>query len=152
MQVPEDHAFLKLVGFECAKFQKSVVLPLAETCATCPQGCAHHTLEALRRVIGLAALVQGQRAAAHQALVTAAMGVVVYTLAQHQTLVRQGRVSEGQVADTHTSWIQLHGTGVRPALTALGGNLLCNSEIKRGKVAPEQDMNPTFETAVGRGV
>jgi hypothetical protein len=24
------------------------------------------------------------------------------------------RVSEGQAADTHTSWIQLHGTDVRP--------------------------------------
>ena len=55
-----------------------------------------------------------KRAVAHQALVMAAKGAVVYTLAQHQALVRQGRVSEGQAADTHTSWIQLHGTGVRP--------------------------------------
>ena len=31
MQVPEDHAFLKLVGFDWAKFRKSVVLPFAET-------------------------------------------------------------------------------------------------------------------------
>ena len=82
----------------------------------------------------------------------AAKGVVVYTLAQHRALVRQGRVSEGQAADTHTSWIQLHGTSVRPALTALGGNLLCNIEIKRGKVAPEQDMKTKFETAAGKGV
>ena len=72
-------------------------------------------------------------------------------LAQHQALVRQGRVSEGQAADTHTSWIQRHGTGVRPALTALGGNFLCRSEIKRGKAA-EQDMKTNFETVVGRGV
>ena len=79
-----------------------------------------------------------KRAAAHQALVMAAKGAVVYTLAQHQALVRQGRVSEGQAADTHTSWIQLHGTGVHPVLTALGGNLLCKSEDKRGKAAPEQ--------------
>ena len=89
---------------------------------------------------------------AHQALVMAAKGAVVYTLAQHQALVRQGRVSEGQAADTHTSWIQLHGTGVRPALTALGGNFVCKSEIKRGKAAPEQDMKTNFETVVGRGV
>ena len=73
------------------------------------------------------------------------------TLAQHQALVRQDRVSEGQADDTHTTWIQLHGTGVRPALTALGGNSLCKSEIKRGKAAPEQDMKANFETA-GRGV
>ena len=83
---------------------------------------------------------------------TAAKGVVVYTLAQHQALVRQGRVSEGQVADTHTLWIQLHGTGVRPVFTALGGNLLCKSEDKRGKAAPEQIMKTNFETVVGRGV
>ena len=73
-----------------------------------------------------------------QALVMAAKGVVVYTLAPHQAIVRQGRASEGQAADTHTSWIQFHGTGVRPASTALGGNLLCKSEYKRGKAAPEQ--------------
>ena len=60
-------------------------------------------------------------------------GAVVYTLAQHQALVRQGRVSEGQAADTHTSWIQLHGTGVHPALTALGGNLLCKGERQEGQ-------------------
>ena len=70
---------------------------------------------------------------AHQALMMAAKGVVVYTLAQHQGLVRQRRVSEGQAADTHTSWIQLHGTGVRPASTALGGNLLCKSENQEGQ-------------------
>ena len=93
-----------------------------------------------------------KRAAAHQALVMAAKGVVVYTLAPHQALVRQGRVSEGQAADTHTSWIQLHGTGVRPALTALRGNFVCKSDIKRGNVAPEQDMKTNFETVVGRGV
>ncbi len=65
-----------------------------------------------------------------------------------------GRVglAKGQAADTHTSWIQLHGTGVRPALTALGGNFVCKSEIKRGKAAPEQDMNTNFETAAGGGV
>jgi hypothetical protein len=40
-------------------------------------------------------------AAAHQALVMAAKGVAVYTLAPHQALVRQGRASEGQAADTH---------------------------------------------------
>ena len=68
-----------------------------------------------------------KRAAAHQALVMAAKGAAVYTLAQRQALVRQGRVSEGQAADTHTSWIQLHGTGVCPALTALGGNFVCKS-------------------------
>ena len=50
VQVPEDHAFLKLVGFEWAKFRKSVVLPFAETFSTFPQGCAHHILEALGRV------------------------------------------------------------------------------------------------------
>ena len=77
---------------------------------------------------------------------------LLYTLAPHQALVRQGRVSEGQVADTHTSWIQLHGTGVRPALMALGGNLLCTSEIQRGKVAPEQDMKTNLEIVAGRGV
>ena len=44
----------------------------------------------------------------------AAKGAVVYTLAQHQALVRQDRVSEGQAADTHASCIQLHGTSVRP--------------------------------------
>ena len=60
-------------------------------------------------------------------------GAVVYTLAQHRALVRQGRVSEGQAADTPTSWIQLHGTGVRPALTSLGGNFLCKSERRRSK-------------------
>jgi hypothetical protein len=96
-------------------------------------------------------LFKEKRAAAHQGLVMAAKGVVVYTLAQHKALVRQGRVSEGQAADTHTSWIQLHGTGVRPALAALGANLLCKSEIKRGKAAPEQDMKTNFETA-GKGV
>ena len=31
MRAPEDHAFLKLVGFEWAKFRKSVVLSFAET-------------------------------------------------------------------------------------------------------------------------
>ena len=31
VQVPEDHAFLKGVGFEWAEFRKSVVLPFAET-------------------------------------------------------------------------------------------------------------------------
>ena len=41
---------------------------------------------------------------------------------------------------------------VRPALTALGGNLLCKSEIKRGKAAPEQDMKTNFETVAGGGV
>ena len=30
--------------------------------------------------------------------------------------------------------------------------MLCKSEIKRGKVAPEQDMKTNFETVVGRGV
>ena len=55
-----------------------------------------------------------KRAAAHQTLVMAAKGGVVYTLDPHHALVRQGRVSEGQAADTHTSWIQLHGTVVRP--------------------------------------
>ena len=64
----------------------------------------------------------------------------------------QGRVSEGQAADTHTSWIQFHGTGVHAALTALGGNLLCKSENKRGKAAPEQQINTNIETSVGRGV
>ena len=64
----------------------------------------------------------------------------------------QGRVSEGQAADTHTSWIQFHGTGVHAALTALGGNLLCKSEDKRGKAAPEQQIKTNFETSVGRGV
>ena len=82
----------------------------------------------------------------------AAKGAVVYTLAQHQTLVKQGRVSEGQAADTRASWIQLHGTIVRPALTALRGNFVCKREIKRGKAAPEQDMNTNFETAAGSGV
>ena len=82
----------------------------------------------------------------------AAKGPVVYTLAQHQALVRQGRVSEGQAADTHTSWIQLHGTIVRPALTALGGKFVRNSEIQRGNAAPGQDMKTNFETAAGRGV
>ena len=52
-QVPEDHAFLKLVGLECAKLRKSVVRPLAETFSTVPQGCDHHILEALGRVNGL---------------------------------------------------------------------------------------------------
>ena len=61
-----------------------------------------------------------KRAVAHQALVMAAKGVVVYTLAQHQAKVRQGRVSEAQAADTHTSWIQLHGAIVRPVWMALG--------------------------------
>ena len=89
---------------------------------------------------------------AHQALVMAAKGVVVYTLALHQALVSQGRAREGQAADTHTSWIQFHGTGVRPALTALGGNLLCRSEDNKGKAAPEQNMKTNFETVVGRGV
>ena len=42
---------------------------------------------------------------------------------------------EGQAVDTHTSWIQFQGTGVRPALTALGGNYLCKSEDKKGKAA-----------------
>jgi len=50
VQVPKDHAFLKLVGFECAKFQKSVVLPFAETFSTFPQGRAHHLLKAHGRV------------------------------------------------------------------------------------------------------
>ena len=39
-----------------------------------------------------------KRAMARQALVMAAKGAVVYTLAPHQALVRQGRVSEGQAA------------------------------------------------------
>ena len=34
MQVPEDRAFLKIVGFEWAKFEKSVVLPFTETLST----------------------------------------------------------------------------------------------------------------------
>ena len=77
---------------------------------------------------------------------------MVYTPAPHQALVRQGRVSEGQAADTHTSWIQIHGTGVRPALTALGGNFLRKSEIMRGKAAPEQDKrSDQLETVVGGG-
>ena len=50
VQVPEDNAFLKLVGFEWAKFQKSVVLPFAETFSTFPPRCAHNILEALGRV------------------------------------------------------------------------------------------------------
>ena len=74
----------------------------------------------------------------HQALVITAKGAVVYTVAPHQALVRQNRASEGQAADTHTSWIQFHRKGVRPALTALGGNFLCKSEDKRGKAAPAQ--------------
>ena len=82
----------------------------------------------------------------------AAEGVVVSTLAQHQALDRQGRVSEGKAADTHTSCIQLHGTGARPAVNALGGNLLCTSEINRGKAATEQDMKTNFESVAGRGV
>jgi len=64
----------------------------------------------------------------------------------------QGRASEGQAADTHTSWIQFHGTGVHAALTALGGNFLCKSEDKRGKAAPEQQIKTNFETSAGRGV
>ena len=59
---------------------------------------------------------------------------------------------EGQAVDTHTSWIQFHGTGVRPALTALGGNYLCKSEDKKGKAAQEPTMKSNFETAAGRGV
>ena len=59
---------------------------------------------------------------------------------------------EGQAADTHTSWIQFHGTGVHPALTALGGNYLCKSEDKKGKAAQEPTMKSNFETVVGRGV
>ena len=34
----------------------------------------------------------------------------------------------------------------------LGGNLLCKSEDKKGKAAPEQKMKTKFETAAGRGV
>ena len=64
----------------------------------------------------------------------------------------QGRVSESQAADTHTSCVQFHWAGVHAALTALGGNCLCNSEDKRGKAAPAQQMNTNFETVVGRGV
>ena len=89
---------------------------------------------------------------AHRAPVMAAKGAVVYNLAPHLALVGQGRVSEGQAADTHTSWLQLHGTGVRPVLTALRGNLLYNSEDKRGKAAPEQTTKTNFETAAGKGV
>ena len=37
------------------------------------------------------------------------------------------------------------------ALTALGGNLLCNSEDKRVNVAPEQQIKTNCETSVGRG-
>ena len=44
-----------------------------------------------------------KRAVAHQALVMAEKGDAVYTLAQHQSLVRQGMFSEAQAADTHTS-------------------------------------------------
>ena len=61
-------------------------------------------------------------------------------------------VSEGQAADTHTSWIQFHGIGARPALTALGGNLLARSEDKKGKAAQDQHMQSNFETACGRRV
>ena len=50
VQVPEDHAFLILVGFEWAKFRKRIVLPFAETFSTFPQGRAHHIIEALGRV------------------------------------------------------------------------------------------------------
>ena len=39
---------------------------------------------------------------------------------------------------------------MRPALTAWGGNLLCKSEIKKGKAA-EQDVKTNFETAPGKG-
>ena len=50
VQVREDRAFLILVGFEWAKFQKRIVLPFAETFSTFPQGRAHHIIEALGRV------------------------------------------------------------------------------------------------------
>ena len=76
----------------------------------------------------------------------------MYTLAQHQALVRRGAVSEGHAANTNTSRIQLHGASVRPTLTALGGILLCKSEINRGKAAPEQVMKTNFETAAGKGI
>ena len=59
---------------------------------------------------------------------------------------------EGQAVDTHTSWIQFHGTSVHPTLTALGGNYLCKSEDKKGKAAQEPTMKSNFETVVGRGV
>ena len=50
VQVPEDHAFRILVGFEWGKFRKRVVLPFAETFSIFPQGRAHYFLEALGRV------------------------------------------------------------------------------------------------------
>ena len=37
-------------------------------------------------------------------------------------------------------------------LTALGMNLLCKSEYKRGKAAPEPKTNTNFDTVAGRGV
>ena len=81
----------------------------------------------------------------------AAKGAVVYPLAPHQALVKQGRASEGQAADTHTSWIQLHGTNVRPVLTALGGNLVCKSKDKKGKAALEQKQKrPTSRLLLAR--
>ena len=37
-------------------------------------------------------------------------------------------------------------------MTALGGNLLCEREDKRGKAAPGQQIKTNFETSAGRGV
>ena len=81
----------------------------------------------------LAALVQGKGQWRIKILRSRPRGCGVHTGSSSST--GQGRVSEGQAADTHTSWIQLHGAGVCPSLTALGGNLLCMSEDKRGKAA-----------------
>ena len=84
----------------------------------------------------------------HQALVMAAKGAGVYTLAPHQALVRAR--ARPSIPTHHGS--NSMGQARTPTLMALGGNYLCKSEDKKGKAAQEPTMKSNFETAAGRGV
>ena len=84
----------------------------------------------------------------------AAKGAVVYTLAHHQALFSQGRVSEAQAAEpTHHGSNSMGQACARaPSVEGLWRELVVQERNQEGQGGAEQDVKTNFETVAGRGV